>query len=84
MWTSTTQLEFTYYLLWHHEGRRARMGAAMMGPDYTQWHGNFEVAQRLYMELLPQLKDVLLKAMQSGDTAKMEAARKVQGNSTRC
>ena len=26
------KLEFTYYLLWHHEGRRARHGAAMMGP----------------------------------------------------
>jgi len=72
------QLEFTYYLLWHHEGRRARMGAAMMGPDYTQWHGNFKVAQRFYMEFVPQLKDVLLKAMQSGDAAKAEAARKVQ------
>jgi hypothetical protein len=29
----------------HHEGRRARHGAAMMGADYTQWHGFYEVAQ---------------------------------------
>lgn len=36
------KLEWTYYELWHHQGRRARMGTAMMGPDYTQWHGFYE------------------------------------------
>lgn len=71
-------LEFTYYRLWHHEGRRARMGAAMMGPDYTQWHGNFEVAERFYKEFVPELRRVLQEAIQSGDRAKVEAARKVQ------
>jgi len=39
-----------------HEGRRARHGAAMMGPDYTQWHGFFEIANRFYNEFLPELK----------------------------
>ncbi len=36
-------IEFKIYEMWHHEGRRARMGAFMMGPDYTQWHGFFEM-----------------------------------------
>ena len=27
------KLEWTYYELWHHEGRRARHGASMSGPD---------------------------------------------------
>ena len=27
------RLEWDYFELWHHQGRRARMGAAMMGPD---------------------------------------------------
>lgn len=53
------KIEFTYFLLWHHEGRRARHGAAMMGPDYTQWHGNFEVAHRFYHEFIPELKEVI-------------------------
>ncbi|MFQ5665939.1 MAG: multiheme c-type cytochrome [Candidatus Binatia bacterium] len=48
------RIEWTFFLLWHHEGRRARMGASMQGPDYTQWHGFFEVAQRFYFELIPQ------------------------------
>jgi hypothetical protein len=70
-------LEFTYYFLWHHEGRRARHGAAMMGPDYTQWHGNYEVAHRFYMEFVPQLREVVQQASASGDSAKVEAARRV-------
>jgi hydroxylamine dehydrogenase len=52
-------IEWTYYLLWHHEGRRARHGAAMMGPDYVQWHGFFEVADRFYNELVPQAEELL-------------------------
>ncbi len=37
-----------YYYLWHHEGRRARQGAMMGGPDYAHWHGFFELQQTLY------------------------------------
>lgn len=36
--------ELLYYL-WHHTGRRARQGAAMFGPDYTHWHGFFQIFQ---------------------------------------
>jgi hypothetical protein len=72
------ELEFTYYFLWHHEGRRARHGVAMMGPDYTQWHGNFEVAHRFYMEFVPQLRELLHRAAQSGDKARIEAGRKIE------
>jgi hypothetical protein len=46
-------LEFKYFELWHHEGRRARHGAAMMGPDFVQWHGMYEVAKNFYTEFLP-------------------------------
>lgn len=49
-------LEWTYYLLWHHDGRSARHGAAMSGPDYVQWHGFFEVSRRFYTEFLPGVK----------------------------
>jgi len=37
------EIEWVFYELWHHEGRRARMGSAMMGPDYTWWHGFYEL-----------------------------------------
>lgn len=41
------EIEIVLYHLWHHEGRRARMGTAMMGQDYAHWHGFFELAQDL-------------------------------------
>ena len=52
-------IEWTFYLLWHHEGRRARHGASMMGPDFTQWHGFFEVAQHFYTKFLPEAEKLM-------------------------
>jgi hypothetical protein len=52
------KIEWTYYELWHHEGRRARHGAAMSGPDYAWWHGVYDVAKTFYMEFIPELKQV--------------------------
>ncbi len=45
--------EWEFYELWHHEGRRARMGAAMMAPDYAWWHGFYELKKHLnhFMEV---------------------------------
>jgi hypothetical protein len=31
--------EIEHYYIWHHSGRRWRMGAAMMAPDWTHWNG---------------------------------------------
>lgn len=53
------KIEWTYYDLWHHAGRRARMGTAMMGPDYTQWHGFFEVAKIFYTEFIPEAEQLM-------------------------
>ncbi len=39
-------IEWEFYELWHHEGRRARMGAAMMAPDYAWWHGFYKLKHR--------------------------------------
>lgn len=49
--------EWTWWEIWHHEGRRARHGAAMMGPDYTWWHGMYEVAQHFYFKYVPELRE---------------------------
>jgi len=54
----SNKIEWTYWELWHHEGRRARHGAAMMGPDYTWWHGFYEIAQHFYFKLLPEARDL--------------------------
>jgi len=52
------KLDWIYWELWHHEGRRARHGAAMSGPDYAWWHGLYEVAKHFYTEFMPEVKHV--------------------------
>ncbi|MCP4745463.1 MAG: hydroxylamine oxidoreductase [Desulfobacteraceae bacterium] len=63
------QLEVEYYELWHHEGRRARMGAAMMAPDYTWWHGFYECKKRFnnYMQEARHLLETNKKAYVAKD-----------------
>jgi formate-dependent nitrite reductase cytochrome c552 subunit len=49
------EIEFKVYEMWHHEGRRARIGAFMMGPDYVQWHGFYELLKdRVEIEHMAQ------------------------------
>jgi len=52
------RLDWIYYELWHHEGRRTRHGAAMSGPDYAWWLGMYEVAKAFYTDFLPEAKRV--------------------------
>jgi hydroxylamine dehydrogenase len=40
-------IDFTYFELWHHWGRTAKFGTWMQGPDYTQWHGIYELLSDL-------------------------------------
>jgi hypothetical protein len=69
------EVEWTWFYLWHHEGRRARHGASMMAPDYTHWHGMYEVAERFYMQLVPQTREIIRHARAEG---KGTAARAVE------
>ncbi len=70
----SNKIDFTWYEIWHHEGRRARHGASMMGPDYTHWHGTYEVAKHFYAKFVPELEEVIEKGRSSGDEAKVKAA----------
>ena len=56
------EIEWQFYEFWHHEGRRARMGTAMMAPDYAWWHGFYELKHR-YMHLL----DLAAKLQEKGN-----------------
>jgi hypothetical protein len=56
------KIDWIYWELWHHEGRRARHGAAMSGPDYAWWNGIYEVAKAFYTELLPEAELACEKA----------------------
>ncbi len=61
------KIEWDWFYLWHHEGRRMRHGAAMMGPDYTQWHGGFDLAENFYTKMVPEIKELIEKAKRNGN-----------------
>lgn len=67
-------IDFTWFEIWHHEGRRARHGASMMGPDYTHWHGTYEIAKHFYSKYIPELEELVHQGMESGDPTKVAAA----------
>ncbi len=59
--TFHTELGWHWWELWHHEGRRARHGASMSGPDYSHWHGMYDVAHNFYFKFIPELMHVAEK-----------------------
>ncbi len=73
------KIDFVWFELWHHEGRRARHAASMMGPDYTHWHGTYDLAKNFYTEYIPELEELVQKGLHSGDDAKVAAANNLQG-----
>lgn len=57
-------IDFTYFELWHHWGRTAKFGVWMQGPDYSQWHGAYEVLSDLAD--LQEMVDLKLDAAGEG------------------
>ena len=53
------KIDYTWFELWHHEGRRVRHAASMQAPDYTQWHGNYDLARNFYGEYVPELRELI-------------------------
>lgn len=39
-------IDFTYFDLWHYDGRTSKHGAFMGGADFVQWHGNYPMLQK--------------------------------------
>jgi hypothetical protein len=74
----SNKLDFVWFELWHHEGRRARHGASMMGPDITHWHGTYEVARNFYSEFIPDLQELAEKNLDSDIPEKAAAAQALQ------
>jgi len=72
------KVDWTWFELWHHEGRRARHAAAMMAPDYTHWHGTYDLAKNFYSKFIPELEELVAKGMASSDAAKVTAAKALE------
>ena len=56
------EFQVLYYYLWHHEGRRARHGAMMAGPDWAHWEGFFILMQDLY-----SMQDIYAQRIETGE-----------------
>ncbi len=52
-------IDFTWFEIWHHEGRRARHAASMMAPDYTHWHGTYDLAKHWITKFVPELQALI-------------------------
>ena len=59
-------IDWTWFEIWHHEGRRARHAAAMQAPDYTHWHGTYDLAKHWMSKFIPEIKEIISKY---GDSA---------------
>jgi len=71
----SAEIDWIWFELWHHEGRRARHGAAMMAPDYTHWHGTYEIAKNWYTEFIPTLTEMAEHGIHSDDPEKVAAGK---------
>ena len=74
----SNKIDFVWFEIWHHEGRRARHGASMMGPDYTHWHGTYDIAKNFYTEYIPELQELAAHNLHSEDAEKKKAAEELQ------
>jgi hypothetical protein len=73
----SVKLDFVWFELWHHEGRRARMAASMQGPDITHWEGTYDLGKNFYTEMVPELKE-LIEHGKHGSAADKKAAMNLE------
>ena len=71
-------IDFTWFELWHHEVRRARHGASMMAPDYTHWHGTYDLGKHFYSKFIPEIEEIISHGLKSSDRNDVKAAKKLQ------
>jgi hypothetical protein len=45
----------------------------MMAPDYTHWHGMFEVSERFYQHLIPEAREITKRAREQGKVKEAQA-----------
>jgi hypothetical protein len=71
------RIEWDWFYLWHHEGRRGRQGVSMNAPDYAHWHGLFEVAEDFYQKLVPETRQLIEEAEKAGKVPQAKAVAAV-------
>lgn len=72
------KIDFVWFEIWHHEGRRARHAASMMAPDYTHWHGTYDLAKNFYSEFIPEIEEIIERGLHSDNKKDKKAAKNLQ------
>jgi hydroxylamine dehydrogenase len=67
------RIEFLAFDLWHYYGRTAKHGAFMGGADFVQWHGYYEMVNK--MAEIRQIADELHHANGTSSPTTQPAAR---------
>ncbi len=57
-------IDFSFFDLWHYWGRTAKFGVWMQGPDYSQWHGAYEILREL-----ADLREMVQQKLQEAQSA---------------
>ena len=69
----SNKIDWIWFELWHHEGRRARHAASMQGPDYAHWHGTYDLAKHFYTKMVPELEHLIDEGMHHGQEEEAKA-----------
>ncbi len=65
-------IEYIHFDLWHYGGRTAKHGAYMGGADFVQWHGYYEIVNKM-AELKKSAEEIRARASK-GEAAPKAAA----------
>ncbi len=71
-------IEFEYFDMWHYFGRTAKHGAFMGGADFVQWHGFYELVNKL-ASIKSQAKELRAKANDGGERNNAQPPREGLG-----
>jgi hypothetical protein len=67
-------IEYEYFDMWHYFGRTAKHGAFMGGADFVQWHGFYELVNKL-TSIKSHAKELRAAAKQDGGGEKPQLPR---------
>ncbi len=69
------RIDWIWFEITHRSGRTARIGAAMMSPDQSQWQGFYKLAKSFHTEFLPTLRTMGEEGLRSSAEPRRKVAR---------
>jgi hydroxylamine dehydrogenase len=67
------KIDFTWHEMWSEHGRRARQAASMASAHHVH-ESMLELARSFYTEFIPQIEELIVRGLQSGEREQIAAA----------